>query len=143
MTTSKGMVSAFLSTRRLRNLSPNIITFYSQHLNKFLEFMESHYPDVSAEQIGHKYFLLIVFIPDFLDFIGRGFPDRISVELSFSRLQKGFTPFVVHGGMDSFLATEVCDTFLSTQPFQHYPDLFFCCEFVTGSSLDLPDDGFR
>jgi integrase/recombinase XerD len=52
-TTLKGMVSAFLSTRRLRNLSPNTITFYSQHLSKFLEFMESHYPDVSLEQIGH------------------------------------------------------------------------------------------
>jgi len=47
------MVSAFLSTRRLRNLSPNTITFYSQHLNKFLEFMDSHYPDVSLEQIDH------------------------------------------------------------------------------------------
>ena len=55
MTTSlKGMVSAFLSTRRLRNLSPNTITFYSQHLNKFLEFMESHYPDASLEQIDHN-----------------------------------------------------------------------------------------
>ena len=52
-TTLKGMVSAFLSTRRLRNLSPNTITFYSQHLNKFLEFMESHYPDASLEQIDH------------------------------------------------------------------------------------------
>jgi integrase/recombinase XerD len=52
-TTLKGMVSAFLSTRRLRNLSPNTITFYSQHLNKFLEFMESHYPDVFLEQIDH------------------------------------------------------------------------------------------
>jgi len=52
--TLKGMVSAFLSTRRLRNLSPNTITFYSQHLNKFLEFMESHYPDVSLEQIDHN-----------------------------------------------------------------------------------------
>jgi integrase/recombinase XerD len=52
MTTSlKGMISAFLSTRRLRNLSPNTITFYSQHLDKFLEFMESHYPDASLEQI--------------------------------------------------------------------------------------------
>ena len=49
-----GVVSAFISTRRLRNLSPNTITFYSQHLNKFLEFMESHYPDVSVEQIGHS-----------------------------------------------------------------------------------------
>jgi len=38
---------------RLRNLSPNTITFYSQHLDKFLEFMESHYPDVSLEQIDH------------------------------------------------------------------------------------------
>jgi len=47
------MVSAFLSTRRLRNLSPNTITFYSQHLNKFLEFMESNYTDVSLEQINH------------------------------------------------------------------------------------------
>jgi integrase/recombinase XerD len=47
------MISTFLSTRRLRNLSPNTITFYSQHLNKFLEFMESHYPDVSLEQIDH------------------------------------------------------------------------------------------
>ncbi len=45
------MVSAFLSTRRLRNLSPNTIIFYSQHLNKFLEFMESHHPDASLEQI--------------------------------------------------------------------------------------------
>ncbi len=53
MTTLKGMVSAFLSTRRLRNLSPNTITFYSQHLNKFLEFIESNYPDVSLEQIEH------------------------------------------------------------------------------------------
>lgn len=53
MTTLKGMVSAFLSTRRLRNLSPNTITFYSQHLNKFLEFIESNYPDVSLEQIDH------------------------------------------------------------------------------------------
>lgn len=52
-TTLRGMVSAFLSTRRLRNLSPNTITFYSQHLNKFLEFMESHYSDVSLEQIDH------------------------------------------------------------------------------------------
>jgi integrase/recombinase XerD len=52
-TTLKGMVSAFLSTRRLRNLSPNTITFYSQHLNKFLEFMESHYPDVSLEKIDN------------------------------------------------------------------------------------------
>jgi integrase/recombinase XerD len=51
--TLKGMVSAFLSTRRLRNLSPNTITFYNQHLEKFLEFMESHYPDVSLEQIDH------------------------------------------------------------------------------------------
>jgi integrase/recombinase XerD len=54
MTTSlKGMISAFLSTRRLRNLSPNTITFYCQHLNKFLEFIESRYPDVSLEQIDH------------------------------------------------------------------------------------------
>jgi len=52
-TTLKGIVSAFLSTRRLRNLSPNTITFYSQHLNKFMEFMESHYPDVFLEQIDH------------------------------------------------------------------------------------------
>jgi len=52
-TTLKGMISAFISTRRLRNLSPNTITFYSQHLNKFLEFMESQYPDVSLEQIDH------------------------------------------------------------------------------------------
>lgn len=52
-TTLLGMVSAFLSTRRLRNLSPNTITFYSQHLNKFLEFMESNYTDVSLEQINH------------------------------------------------------------------------------------------
>jgi hypothetical protein len=42
------MVSAFLSTRRLRNLSPKAIVFYSQYLNNFLEFMESHYPDVSG-----------------------------------------------------------------------------------------------
>lgn len=48
------MVSAFLSTRRLRNLSPNTIIFYSQHLDKFLEFVESHYPDVSLEQIDHN-----------------------------------------------------------------------------------------
>lgn len=54
MTTLKGRVSAFLSTRRLRNLSPNTITFYSQNLNKFLEFMESHYPDVTLEQIDHS-----------------------------------------------------------------------------------------
>ena len=54
MTTLKGMISAFLSTRRLRNLSPNTIIFYSQHLNKFLDFMESHYPDVSLEQIDHN-----------------------------------------------------------------------------------------
>jgi integrase/recombinase XerD len=53
MTTLKGMISAFLSTRRLRNLSPNTIIFYSQHLNKFLEFMELHYPDLSLEQIDH------------------------------------------------------------------------------------------
>ena len=53
-TTFKGMISAFLSTRRLRNLSPNTITFYNQHLNKFLEFMESHYPDVFLEQIDHN-----------------------------------------------------------------------------------------
>ena len=52
-TTLNGMVSAFLSTRRLRNLSPNTITFYGQHLNKFMEFMESHYPNVSLEQIDH------------------------------------------------------------------------------------------
>ena len=52
--TLKGMVSALLSTRRLRNLSPNTIIFYSQHLNKFMEFMESHYPDVSLEQIDHN-----------------------------------------------------------------------------------------
>ena len=52
-TTLKGMVPAFISTRRLRNLSPNTIIFYSQHLNKFLEFMESQYPDVSLEQIDH------------------------------------------------------------------------------------------
>ena len=52
-TTLLGMVSAFLSTRRLRNLSPNTITFYSQHLKKFLEFMESNYTDVSLEQINH------------------------------------------------------------------------------------------
>ena len=52
-TTLKGMISAFQSTRRLRNLSPNTIIFYSQHLNKFLEFMESHYPDASLEQIDH------------------------------------------------------------------------------------------
>jgi len=50
--TLKGMVSAFLSTRRLRNLSP--ISFYSQYPNKFLEFMESHYPDVSLKQIDHS-----------------------------------------------------------------------------------------
>ena len=55
MTTNlKGMVSAFLSTRRLRNLSPNTITFYSQHLKKYLEFMESQYPDVSLEKIDHN-----------------------------------------------------------------------------------------
>ncbi len=53
-TTLKGIVSAFLSTRRLRNLSPNTIIFYSQHLSKFLEFTESHYPDVSLEQIDHN-----------------------------------------------------------------------------------------
>jgi len=53
-TTLKGMVSAFLSTRRLRNLSPNTIIFYSQHLNKFMEFMESHYPDVYLDQIDHS-----------------------------------------------------------------------------------------
>jgi len=53
-TTLKGMVSAFISTRRLRNLSPNTITFYSQHLNKFLEFIESKYPDVALEQIDHN-----------------------------------------------------------------------------------------
>ena len=54
MTTNlKGMVSAFLSTRRLRNLSPNTIIFYSQHLNKFLEFMELNYPDFLLEQIDH------------------------------------------------------------------------------------------
>jgi site-specific recombinase XerD len=52
-TTLKGMVSAFLSTRRLRNLSRNTITFYSQHLNKFMDFMESHYPDISLDQIDH------------------------------------------------------------------------------------------
>jgi len=55
MTTNlKGMVSAFLSTRRLRNLSPNTIIFYSQHLNKFVEFLESNYPVVSLEQIDHN-----------------------------------------------------------------------------------------
>jgi site-specific recombinase XerD len=55
MTTSlKGMISAFLSTRRLRNLSPNTIIFYCQHLSKFMECMESHYPDVSLEQIDHN-----------------------------------------------------------------------------------------
>jgi len=48
------MISAFLSTRRLRNLSPNTITFYSQHLNKFLEFIESNYPDVSLDHIDHN-----------------------------------------------------------------------------------------
>lgn len=53
MTTLKGMISAFLSTRRLRNLSPNTITFYSQHLSKFLKFMESDFPDVSLEQIDY------------------------------------------------------------------------------------------
>ncbi len=52
-TTLKGMVSAFISTRRLKNLSPNTITFYSQHLNKFLEFMESHWPYEPVERIGH------------------------------------------------------------------------------------------
>jgi integrase/recombinase XerD len=52
--TLKEMVSAFLSTRRLRNLSPNTIIFYNQHLDKFMEFMESHYPDVSLEQIEHN-----------------------------------------------------------------------------------------
>jgi integrase/recombinase XerD len=52
-TTLKGMVSAFLSTRRLRNLSPNTITFYSQHLNKFLEFLDLNYPDFSLERIDH------------------------------------------------------------------------------------------
>ena len=52
-TTLRGLVSAFISTRRLKNLSPNTITFYSQHLNKFLEFMESKYPDISVEKIGH------------------------------------------------------------------------------------------
>ena len=48
------MVSAFLSTRKLRDLSPNTIIFYSQHLNKFLEFMESHYPNISLEQIDQN-----------------------------------------------------------------------------------------
>jgi hypothetical protein len=52
-TTLKGLVSTFLSTRRLRNLSPNLITFYSKHLEKFLGYMESHYPDASLEQIDH------------------------------------------------------------------------------------------
>ena len=53
MTTLKEMMSAFLSTRRLRNLSPNTLIFYSQHFNKFLEFVESNYPDLSLEQINH------------------------------------------------------------------------------------------
>jgi hypothetical protein len=47
----KGMASALLSTGKLRNLNPNTITFYSQYLNKFMEFIESHYPDVSLGQI--------------------------------------------------------------------------------------------
>ncbi len=52
-TTLRGIVSAFISTRRLRNLSPNTIIFYSQHLDKFLEFMESHWPYEPVERIGH------------------------------------------------------------------------------------------
>jgi site-specific recombinase XerD len=52
--TLQGMVSAFLSTRRLRDLSPNTIIFYRQHLYKFLEFMESRHPDVFLEQIDHN-----------------------------------------------------------------------------------------
>jgi site-specific recombinase XerD len=47
------MVSAFISTRRLRNLSPKTKIFSSQHLNKFLEFMESRFIDVSVEKIGY------------------------------------------------------------------------------------------
>ncbi len=53
MTNLKGIVSAFIATRRLRNLSPNTIEFYSKIFNKFLAFMQSHYPDIPVDQIDH------------------------------------------------------------------------------------------
>jgi len=53
MTNLKGIVSAFIATRKLRNLSPNTIEFYSKIFNKFLAFMQSNYPNVPIDQINH------------------------------------------------------------------------------------------
>jgi site-specific recombinase XerD len=53
MTNSEGIVSAFIATRKLRNLSPNMIEFYSKIYNKFLAFMQASYPDVPIDQIDH------------------------------------------------------------------------------------------
>jgi len=60
------MSSAFLSTRRLRNLSPNTITFYSQILMKFLSFMEANYRDVSLEQIDQTVLRAALFLALYL-----------------------------------------------------------------------------
>jgi len=54
MTTLKGMISAFLSTRKLKNLSQRTIDFYTQILKKFLSFIESNYPGISLERIDHN-----------------------------------------------------------------------------------------
>jgi|Deesub1362B_J571_1020462.scaffolds.fasta_scaffold02183_3 site-specific recombinase XerD len=54
MTTLKGMISAFISTRKLKNLSQRTIDFYTQILKKFLSFIESNYPDISLDRINHN-----------------------------------------------------------------------------------------
>ena len=53
MTTLKGIISAFISTRRLKNLSPHTIDFYRKILGKFLSFMEVHHGEIPLEGIDH------------------------------------------------------------------------------------------
>jgi hypothetical protein len=45
----KGDDFSFSVNHMTKELKPNTNVFSSQHVSKFLEFMESHYPDVSQE----------------------------------------------------------------------------------------------
>lgn len=53
MTTLKGIISAFISTRKLKNLSPHTIDFYRQMLRKLLCFIDAHHPDIPLDMIDH------------------------------------------------------------------------------------------
>lgn len=53
MKTLQGVISAFISTRKLKNLSPHTIEFYRHILRKFLSFIDSHRPDIPLDMIDH------------------------------------------------------------------------------------------